>query len=169
MLDLRSQQWSAIRASAGGDGMLTATLLRQMTDGEESACAEMREQICHQHTVGEVAYVAAPHLVGIARTATSQHIRAVALSAIGNIVASLACHPESAATLQDVWKAEFERACGEARELVAEILREPLTDRDDSAMLVGTLAALHGHPVLYMLVEPGPDIYCPECGQWIKY
>ncbi len=63
MLDLDSSVWGTILASPGGTGTLAAKLLRQARDGDESAYGELYHQVCHQFTVGAVAYVAVSHLV----------------------------------------------------------------------------------------------------------
>jgi len=96
VLDLNSTAWADITASPGGNGMLTAQLLAHLRDGDESAWGELYQQVCDQNSVGEVAFVAAPHMVAIARVSTPR-IRALLLSTVGSIVASAKCYPADAA------------------------------------------------------------------------
>jgi hypothetical protein len=168
VLDLKSPAWATISASPGGNGVLTARLLGQLWDGDESAWAELYQQVCHQNTVGEVAFVAAPHLVGIARNAKPR-FRAILLGTIGSIVASGQCYGRGAAKLREEWKADFALACANARSLAAETLREPDLDPADSFELIATLAALHGHANLALLLQDGPRLSCPECGAPIVF
>jgi hypothetical protein len=168
VLELDSTGWADIKASPGGDGMLTAQLLAHLRDGDESAWGELYQQVCHQNSVGEVAYVAAPHMVAIARVSTPR-IRALLLSTVGSIVASAKCYRADAAKPRDEWRAEFDRACAEALVLASESLRDAPIDRDDSLMFIQAVAALHGHANLALLLQDGPDFWCPECGEPINY
>jgi hypothetical protein len=36
-------------------------------------------------------------------------------------------------------------------------------------LLIGTLAALHDHAHLALLLQDGPEFSCPECGKPIRY
>src|SRR5690349_17260390 len=123
MLDLDSPAWNGIPASPGGTGSLTARLLRQARDGDEEAYGELYHQVCHQFTVGAVAYVAVPHLVQIARDADPHH-RTQPLSIVGTVAAALAAHPTSAAPLREEWRAEYLTANSDALRLAAESLQQ---------------------------------------------
>ena len=169
MLDLESPEWAEVSASPGGNGVLTARLLRQLWLGDETAWPELYQQVCHQNSVGEVAYLAAPHLVAIARQSTHLRLRALLLGTIGAVVASAACYRAGAAVLRDEWKAEFELACGEARNLAAESLKHAELSLDASLQLIATVAALHGHSNLAILLQDGPEFWCPECGEPIVF
>jgi len=168
VIELDSTAWADVKASPGGNGVLTAQLLADLRDGDESAWGELYQQVCHQNSVGEVAFVAAPHMVAIARVSTPR-IRALLLSTVGSIVASAKSYPADAAKPRDEWRAEFDRACAEAIVLASESLRDAPIDRDDSLMLIQAVAALHGHANLALLLQNGPDFCCPECGEPINY
>ena len=167
MLDLSSAEWSHLRASAGGDGRLTAHLLTKLAGGDTDEWAELHHQVCHQNTVGEVAYVAAPHMVEIARGA-SPYIRAQLLSTLGAIEASRKTWPEHAPTIRAEWQVEYERACENARALAADGLRHR-GEQVETFLLLGALAGLHGHADLAMLLQLGPDLSCPVCGDPIEF
>lgn len=168
MLELDSPVWDTIRASPGGTGALTAQLLARVQGGDESSWAELHHQVCHQNTVGEVAYVAAPHIVAIAREATPR-LRALLLVTIGAIVASMRCYRRGAARVRDEWRTDFDCACAEARRLAADALREGRLESDDSLALIAALAALHGHENISLLLQDGPKPSCPECGRSIDF
>jgi len=130
---------------------------------------EMHNQVCHQHTVGEVAYVDVPQLVGIARATNDLERRALLLDTVGDIVASRKCYPHGAAKLRDEWKTDYVRSCEEARTLTAESLQQADLDPDTSFQLLGTLAALHGHADLALLLGGSRDLECAECGEPIVF
>src|SRR5688500_9828116 len=113
MLDLDSPTWRSIPSSVGGSGELAAELLRRTRGGDDEPFAELYHQVCHQLTVGPVAYVVVPHLVEIARTARGSRL-AWALSTVGTVVAVRQARPRTSPPLPDAWKAEYESATEEA-------------------------------------------------------
>jgi hypothetical protein len=56
MIDLESMEWTTAKTGPGGNGALTADLLRQFRDGDDSAFGELYQQVCHQNTVGEASH-----------------------------------------------------------------------------------------------------------------
>ncbi len=166
MLDLTSPLWAGVQASAGGNGLLTAALLRQLRAGDAGAWAELHHQVCHQDTVGETAYVAAPHMVAIAQTAAAR-LRSLLLGTLASVVSSMELRPGDAPAVRGEWKAEFERACADACRLAAESLHTRPLDRDDSLQFIRVLAAMHGHSNLATLLDQGPDVPCPHCGAYL--
>ena len=168
MLALDSPRWATIQASGGGTGALTASLLRQASTGDEEAFGELYNQVCHQNTVGQVAYFAVPHLVQIAGEAKPQ-LRALMLSIVGSVVASRKCYPRSAAPLPAEAEPEFVQAIARARDLAARCLAEHEWSRDFSFDLIATLAALHDHADLNLFLQNGPDLSCPACGEPIVF
>ncbi len=168
MLDLSSEQWANISASPGNDGTLTASLLRRLAEGDEDALDELYQQVCHQNTVGEVAFVTAPHLVWIARH-QAPRLCALLLGTLGTIVASAATYRQGASKPRPEWVPDYERACDGARSLAAELLAQGGLDSDTSLQLIGALAALHGHMHLALLLERGPDLECPSCGEPVAF
>jgi hypothetical protein len=165
MLEFNSPEWEAVSSNA----LLTAQLLSRLKNGDDSEWAELYHQLCHQNTVSKIAYVAVPHLVSIAQNTATIQLRSLLLGTIGSIVASRKCYPHSAAKLTDEWKTDFIQACDEARILAAETLKLAELDPIDSFELISALAALHGHSNITLLLESGPEIYCPECGENIVF
>jgi hypothetical protein len=167
MLALESDEWQMVPGSAGGDGVMTAAMLKELYASDSvEAWGELHNQINHQFTVGETAYVAAPHIVAIARKANSR-LRSLLLGTLGSVVA--ASQTYGAPPIRSKWKAEFDQACADARALVAESLAEAIADREDSWGLLEAAAALQGHANLAMLLSMGPNLGCPECGEDINF
>jgi hypothetical protein len=172
MLSLDSPAWDAIPASPGGTGTLTARLLRNIRDGDESAYDELHHQVCHQFSAGAVAYVAVPHLVEIARSAgRRQQIRP--LSIVGTVAAALLAYPESAAPIRDEWRFEFVAANQAALRIAAEALQSADgLDPADSKQLLATVAAFQGLKDLavYLFIQADDmEMSCPACGEAIQY
>jgi hypothetical protein len=88
MLDLDSPAWGNLRASGGGRGARTAALLQRFRDGDDSELDELYHQVCHQNSVGEVAYPAVPHLVAMAANAPPP-MRDRLIAVVGSVVASM--------------------------------------------------------------------------------
>ncbi|MEM9556456.1 MAG: hypothetical protein AAGC60_19520 [Acidobacteriota bacterium] len=171
MLALDSPEWSLINASSGGTGRLAASLLRRVKAGDISAFDELQHQLCHQFTVGAVAYLAMPHLIEIARSSDGG-FRVRALVMIGTIVAARAAHPTSAAPLAEAWRHDYEEALADAMALVAGALRGPGLKPEESQELIAAAAALHRHTNLAMhlfLHGGSTDLSCPECGELIEF
>ncbi len=171
MLDLDSPRWADIPASCSRSSALAVKLLREARAGDDSAYAELYHQVCHQFTVGPVAYVAVPHLVEIARAADLKR-RVWPLSIVGTVQAARLSSPTQAPPLPDEWRGEFLAAVEEARRLTAETLKEAGWEPSDSQELLATLAALHGHASLAMLLflHGGvTQLSCPVCGEYIGF
>lgn len=171
MIDLDSPAWGSIPASPGGTGTLAARLLREARDGDESAYGELYHQVCHQFSVGAVAYVAVPHLVQIARDADSRR-RALPLSIVGTVAAARAARPRSAAPLREEWQAEYLAANTEALRLAAESLRGAGLEAADAQELIATVAALHGLTdlAMHLFLQGGrTELSCPVCGEVIVF
>ena len=164
MLDLESPVWDTISASPGGTGALAAGLIRRARDGDESAYGELYHQVCHQFTVGEVAYVAVPHLVQIARIGGPRQ-RVQPLSIVGSVAAARLAHPSSAAPLRDEWRADYLAANEQALRLATEALQETGWDPSDSQELLATVAALHGHRdlAMHLFLQWVPGSYHALC------
>lgn len=171
MLDLDSPIWNTIPSSAGGTGALAAGLLRRAWRGDDTAYDELVHQVCHQFTVGAVAYVVVPHLVQIARNChPAQRVRP--LSIVGMVVAGRAAHPNGAAELREEWRAEYLTALDDALKLAAEALQQPGLGRAESQELLAVIAAIHGHTDLAMLLflqGGATELSCPLCGEAIKF
>jgi hypothetical protein len=142
--------------------------LRKASGGDEETFGELYNQVCHQNSVGEVAYFTVPHLVHIAQAAAPQ-LRALMLSIVGSVVASRQCYSRSAAPMPADAESEFVAAVASARSLAAMSLAEATWSRDLSFDLIGTLAALHGHADLTLFLQNGPELSCPACGEAIEF
>jgi len=172
MLSLDSPAWDTIPSSPGGTGTLTAQLLRSIRNGDDSAYDELYHQICHQLSVGAVAYVAVPHLVEISRSAPRrQQVRP--LSIVGTVSAALLAFPESAAPLRDEWRVEFMAANQDALRLAAEALQSSgALEPADAQQLLATVAAFQGLKDLavYLFMQADDiELSCPACGEAIQY
>jgi len=168
MLDLNSPEWTTLVSSPGGDGAMAASLLLKLKGGDESSWDEFHHQVCHHGSVSEVGYVAAPHVVEIARKAEPP-LMVLLLSTLGSIEASRKCYANDAAEMRDEWWDEYSNACKEACILASDALKDINIDGGDSLQLIGVLAAFHGHPNLALLLECGPEISCPICGDPIEF
>jgi hypothetical protein len=151
MLALDSPEWGKIPSSPGGTGALTARLLCQVRDGDESAYLELYHQVCHQFTVGAVAYVAVPHLVQIAR-GTEPRGRVQPLTIVGTVAVARAAHTKHAAPLRKEWATEYHAANAEALRLAGESLQQVGLEAGDAQDLIATVAALHGLTDLAMFL-----------------
>lgn len=159
-----------LKASCGGKGELTVELLKQAKGGDLAAYDELNHQLCHQFSVGEVAYAAVPHLVELARIAEAD-VKVKPLAIVGAIAASRLVHKKTAPPLTDEWRDDYEKANEAALWLTAVALRERSSDPAESYELIATLAALQGHGDLAMFLFLGPhdDLSCPECGESITW
>ena len=127
--------------------------------------------MCHQFTVGAVAYVAVPHLVLIAREVDPRR-RALPLSIVGTVAAARATHPHSAAPLREEWRAEYLAANSEALRLAAECLQREGLEPADAQELVATVAALHGLTdlAMHLFLQGGvTELSCPVRGEAIEF
>jgi hypothetical protein len=150
---------------------LAAELLRRVRGGDDSEYGELYHQVCHQFTVGPVAYVAVPHLVEIARVSELKR-RVQPLSIVGTVAAALLADPHGSAPLPEEWRAEYAAANNEALRLTADALKQGGWDASDSQELLATLAALHGHGNLAMLLflQGGvTELSCPVCGEQFAF
>jgi hypothetical protein len=170
MLALDSSEWNKIKASPGGTGKLTAELLEKARGGDASTYAELGEQLCHQLSVGPVAYVAVPHLAEIARQARLEE-RVAPLRIVGSVAAARLIQPDAPAVPAE-WREEFLAACKLARALVAEALQDDKWSPSDAQDLLATLAALHGLgnlATMLFLQGGNTELSCPSCGDAISF
>lgn len=142
-----TEQWievsAEIWASPGGDGELALRLLEQAQGGDAAAFDELMHQVCHQMTVGEVAYAVVPHLVELARhPALSDRVRA--LTIVGWVVASaqLSRAPTVPADLEPAYRQSQQPALV----LTLRALEDSSLDRTVVLDLLGVAAALKGNP-----------------------
>lgn len=150
---------------------MVASLLCQAHDGDETVYVELYHQLCHQNTVGEVAYIAVPHLAHIARNALPQK-RVWPLGIIGTIVASRAAFPEITAPFNKEWLNDYSLALKEALVLSTESLQCNELSPSETQELIATVSALNGLTNLAMLLflQGGlTELSCPICGEYLSY
>ena len=170
MLALESDRWSQLNASSGiGNGNFAAELLRQIRAGQTEPYDELGHQICHQMSVGEVAYAVVPHLVDLATNAAPAN-RLKPLSLVGYVIASRACLLSQAPEIPEGLLADYEAAVTHALPLALESLRKTSWSPYDANHLIATVSALHGRAdVAMQLFLSSPDLTCPECGEYIRF
>lgn len=173
MLDLSSSRWALLRSSSGGDGRLTADLLSRIARGEpaEAHYEELHEQLCHQLSLSEVAYAAAPHLARNAEAA-QRALRWPPLQILGEIAALRSLRSESIGPppgVPDDLRTDLEAALTLGMRLTAEELAGRLTS-EESRPLIAALAGFQGEADLAIhLFLSGRDLSCPSCGEPIKF
>lgn len=169
MLSLESKRWTELKASPGGDGNLALRLLKQARGGDAAAFDELLHQVCHQMTVGEVAYAIVPHLVELARHSVLSD-RVHALTIVGWVVAAaqLNMAPAVPADLDS----DYRESQQPALILTLRALEDSSHDRNVVLDLLGVAAALKGNPhlAIHLLLHDGNgDLSCPGCGEYIRF
>lgn len=169
MLDFSSSRWNQLSASPGGDGRLAASLLVQIRDGDLSCYDELLHQVCHQFSVAEVAYAVVPHLVALAKAASSTD-RLGPLRIIGWVAAGRLTHPQHCPPVPDDLMADFDVAMQEGLRLATNSLLEPDRSTEATQELLGVVAALSGCADIGTLLLLGPhELSCPSCGDPITF
>ncbi len=171
MLDLNSPRWKQLKASPGGDGELAVALLRKVLNGDHSAYDELYQQVCHQFSVGEVAYAVVPHLVDMAFSAPSE-LKISALNIVGAVAASRIAYRNSSARIPEDLEPEYIQANCKALEITAEALKKGRWKAQQSLELIATLTALHEHADLALhlfLSGDSSEMHCPNCGEYIQF
>jgi hypothetical protein len=169
MLSLESKRWAELKASPGGNGELALRLLEQARGGDAAAFDELMHQVCHQMTVGEVAYAVVPHLVELARHPVPSD-RVGALTIVGWVVASAQLNraPAVPADLESAYRDSQQPALV----LTLRALEDSSLDRNVVLDLLGVAAALKGNPhlAIHLLLHDGyGNLSCPECGEYIRF
>ncbi|PSB56851.1 hypothetical protein [Chamaesiphon polymorphus] len=174
MIDLESPLWSNLTCSAGGNGEMAADLLKQIQQGNgtDDVYGELYHQVCHQGNIGRdsnLAYAVVPHLVKIAQQVTKRE-QVWPLNIVASVVTSRLVYPEGSGAIPIDLQEDYELACNSALEITLHALRETGYEQDDSIFLLATVAALHGHGDLAMLMlNGGSELNCPFCGEEIRY
>jgi hypothetical protein len=150
VLSLSDPTWRLFKANYN-DGSHVARLLQQAESGEPSDAWYERlfQELCHQYTVSESAFPAAPHLLRIA--VSRPDVRQELLILLGS------CHtfstPPSTQPLQQSLIEEWYSSARQAAPLVAAILAEPNHTEEELRYLLSGLAAFHGYPNLAAEIE----------------
>jgi hypothetical protein len=159
MLSLSDPIWPRFQANYT-DGAGVAGLLRRAESGEppDSWYDDLFQELCHQYTVSQAAYPAAPHLVRLANA--HPDLRADLMILLGACYAYAQSAPPVSlpAHIVEEWRLTAERAVT----LIAALLTEPQTDQIELRYLLASLAAVKGHPGLAVSIEaldvdPGLD------------
>jgi hypothetical protein len=150
MLSLTDLRWSQFQANYT-DGAGVASLLRRAEAGEPLVNwhDDLFQELCHQYTVSEAAYPAAPHLIRLANAHPDLRIHLLIL--LGGCYAfaessQIASMPAEVAL---EWRPCAERAVT----LIAALLIEPQTDETELRYLLSSLAAFKGYPGLASAIE----------------
>ncbi|HSF81474.1 MAG TPA: hypothetical protein VLA49_09585 [Anaerolineales bacterium] len=150
MLELTDPRWGELHSNYG-NGARVAELISQAYSAEplHRWYDDLFQELCHQYTVSEAAYAAAPHLVRLAAAPGAPRTELLVL--LG------ACYTFSIGTGHATMPAGFEEAWLSARQaaipLLAELLAEPQPDESGLRYLLASMAAFNGFYPLAEAIE----------------
>ncbi len=150
MLSLSDPRWAEYNGNYT-NGTNVATLLVQARTVEDfwSWYEELNQELCHQYTVSEAAYPAAPHLVVLAREKPLERKFFLVLLGV--------CHTFSDPLLEKTLPADIRQSWNlsaqEALPLLLEIFTQQQNNISDTHHLLVSLAAFTGHPGLAQALE----------------
>lgn len=151
MLSFSDPGWSRFTANYT-NGTHIAELLACAKAGSELSHGwyeELFQELCHQYTVSEAAYPAAPHLVHLAISLPD--LRSDLLILLG------CCHafsiPAKLASISPEIVEEWHRSASEAIPLITGLLEQSPQDPFELLNLFIALAAVSGHPSLAQALE----------------
>jgi len=150
MLSLSDPVWQQYQANYT-DGARVAGLLSRAEAGEppDRWYHDLFQELCHQSTVSEAAYPAAPHLVRLADS--RPELRKHLLVLLG------CCHAFSEPGMRQSLLPEVVRdwrdSAADAIPLIAGLLAEPQTSESDLRYLLCAMAAFQGFPGLGAAIE----------------
>ena len=151
MLTFSDPMWSRFSANYTNGTHVAELLARATTDGELPGgwYEELFQELCHQYTVSEAAYPAAPHLVNLAKT--RPELRSDLLILLGS------CHafsiPSKLESISPEVVEEWQKSAKEAIPLIAGLLEQSLQDPFELLNLCMALAAASGHSSLAQALE----------------
>lgn len=163
MIELTDPKWSELRGNYG-NGTLVAGLIDQAQAGApiDEWYEDLFQGLCHQETVSEAAYAAAPHLLKIASNPEAPRMDLLIL--LGTCYA----HSDSPVPteLEEKWHAptrkaiplpaelaaEWQVSARKAIPLLAELLAEPHPE-GELRYLFACMAAFHGYQWLAQKLE----------------
>jgi hypothetical protein len=147
-------------------------LLREIRGGTGFDWAELYHQVCHQLSVGEVAYAVVPHVVEVAGRLPSRE-RLWPLVIAGTVAACRAAFPSQTPRLPEDLQADYEASARPALRMATAALAEPGWRRGEVVELLGVVAAFQGHCdlAIHLFLHGGndDDLHCPECGEYIRW
>jgi hypothetical protein len=150
MLSLTDPQWLEFQANYT-DGGRVASLLARADSGEalDDWYDDLHQEICHQYTVSDAAYPAAPHLLRLA--VAREELRKPLLVLLG------ACHafsgPLKSRAMPVGIEDEWHSCATEAIPWIAGLLAQPQLGESDLRYLLSALAAVSGYPALASAIE----------------
>ena len=150
MIDLSDQRWSQYEGNFT-DGSTVSGLLNRAYSGEliDHWYEDLHQEICHQYTVSQVAFLSAPHLVRLAKSNTELRKPLLVLLGI--------CHAfAESSTLDQVpteIRREWDLSAQESIPLLLELLAEPQPTPSDLIYLLSSFAACSGYPSLARALE----------------
>lgn len=164
MIPIDSTRWRELPGNVSATGELARDLLGEMHGGSGRALQDLAAELCFQGTVSAVAYAAVPHLVENVQ-ALPAPLRARVLGLVGQIAASRAVYPSSAAPIPSDLRLDFENALEAARELTAGELRMQASSSEQAWDLLVAASALQGESRMALFLSvTGPELLCPACG-----
>jgi len=163
LIELTDPKWSKLKANYG-NGTLVAKLIAQAQSGApiDEWYEELFQGLCHQYTVSQAAYAAAPHLVKIAASPGAPRMELLIL--LGACYANSVSHVPT--ELEEAWHAqarkdipppaeleeEWHTSARVAIPLLAELLAEPQPELE-LRYLFASLAAFQGYQWLAKKLE----------------
>jgi hypothetical protein len=150
MLSLSDPDWVQFRANYT-DGRQVAKLLERAESGEPLVewHEDLFQEICHQYTVSEAAYPAAPHLVRLATVFAEYRLHLLVLLGACHAYAEPSKALDFPADIEEGWHT----SAREAIPLIAELLSKPQRTESDLRYLLSSLAAVQGYPSLASAIE----------------
>ena len=150
MIQLTDPKWSELKGNYGS-GVLIAELIAQAQAGApiDEWYEDLFQGLCHQYTVSEAAYAAAPHLVKIAASPEAPRMELLIL--LGGCYAFSDAPNDASipAGLEEEWHASARAAIP----LLAELLAEPHSEEYELRYLLSCMAAFNGHKSLARALE----------------
>lgn len=162
-LDLSSSRWAALR-HAYGSAEDVPRLLAQLASGDPDAAGELTGALFHQGSVYSASLAAVPHLLEIARVASTPQRRADVLVLAGSIALNAEDVP------RDVTDADIRFWCEITKPalltLAQATLRDPI-EPTDAVWLLQVAAGLSGYHVFARILVGFLDkefvCHCPNC------
>lgn len=150
MLSLTDPSWRLFKANYS-DGSHVASLLQHAESGEsiDTWYEDLFQELCHQYTVSQSAYPAAPHLLRIALS--RPEIQRDVLVLLGSCYA-FSTLPTMVSMSKDVLE-EWRASARQAVPVIAGLLAQPQESEEELRYLLFALAAVHGHPGLAARIE----------------
>jgi hypothetical protein len=150
VLDLSDQRWGQFSANYT-DGSTVANLLEKAYAGDsiDHWFEDLQQEICHQYTISESAYPAAPHLVQLAKMDSDLGRPLLVLLGICRAYSDRSLLDSIPADVKDAWDHSAEAAVP----ILLELLSEAQPTQSDFLYLVSSLAACSGFSSLARSLE----------------